>query len=131
MSHLVSFCNLDVLFCSAHLLIVKYYQVLFLAVDTPSYPQYLGMAATAGRCKELLIAVFTIHRSLFFHKAYICQRCTAVDTVEFLLVPGFSHCHQKRSSEIKQGEIMKKHSILLHTVPDLTLKSTGVTTRSY
>lgn len=64
------------------------------AVDVPRLfegiyhlPQYLGLAAAACRSKELFIAVFTVDRSLFFHKADICQGCAAVGTVKFLLVP--------------------------------------------
>lgn len=64
------------------------------AVDMPRLfegvyhlPQYLGLAAAARWSEEIFIAVFTVDRSLFLNKAYICQGRTAVETVKFLLMP--------------------------------------------
>lgn len=49
------------------------------AVDMPRLfegiyhlPQYLALAAAASWSEELLVAVFTVDRSVFFHKASIC-----------------------------------------------------------
>lgn len=75
---------------------------------TPTHPQYLGLAAAACWSEELFIAVFTVDRSLFFHKACICQGCTAVDTVKFLLMPWFPHCYQKWPSEGQKDKQRQK-----------------------
>lgn len=61
--------------------------------------QNLGSAAATRWSKEVFIAVFTVDGALFLHKADICQRCSAVDTVELLLVPRLSHCYQEWSSD--------------------------------
>lgn len=60
-----------------------------------SHPHDLGVAASAGRGKELLVAVLTVDVVLLLHEADVRQRHVAVVTVELLGVPGPAQGHQE------------------------------------
>lgn len=58
-------------------------------------PHDLGVAASTGGGKELLVAVLAVDAVLLLHEADISQRHVAVVTVELLGVPGPSEGHQE------------------------------------
>lgn len=64
------------------------------AVDMPRLfegiyhlPQYLVLATAARWSKEIFITVFAVDTSTLLHEADVCQGCSAVDTVKFILMP--------------------------------------------